>query len=114
MLSRKAIAELSTRNPQDCTSTGYDFTLYADGHVSAVYRSRWQGSRDGARYITDAGAVDLSDWDEADPDSDAEALLAGWLGIGPDGIIEDPIEEERGERGNQRTWRRTRAGVLVQ
>lgn len=113
MLSRKVLAIVDTADFRDCTSTGYRYTLYADGHVAAEYHSRWQGSRDGARYITDSGAVDLSDLDESNPDTDAEALLTSWIGIGDDGIVEDPVGELRGDRGNSRTWRQTRSGHVV-
>lgn len=71
----KALAEIKTHDPQDTCSAGYTFTLWDDGHISAEYYTRWQGSWTGSRYVTGAGFVDLSRLDSGNPDSDAEALL---------------------------------------
>lgn len=56
-MNNKKLATQQTYDPNSLTSTGYDFTLYADGSVSAEYRSRWQGSYDGCRYRSAAGIV---------------------------------------------------------
>jgi hypothetical protein len=58
-MKNKKLAEYRDYDPNDLTSTGGDWTLYADGRVGVTTRSRWQGSRDGARYIARA-AVDVS------------------------------------------------------
>jgi hypothetical protein len=76
-MSNKSIATHQSYDPYDCTSTGYDFTLYSDGSVAVEGHSCWQGSTSGDRYRSDAGTVDLSKLDESDPDNDAEALLEG-------------------------------------
>ena len=99
MSSRKILAQIDTADFRDCVATGYSFYLYADGHVAAEYRSRWQGSRDGARYVTDPGAVNLSAIDDGDPDKDAEAVLTEWV------TDEDPA--------TGCWWRQTRLGSIV-
>ena len=95
-----AIATVDDANFDDCTKTGYRWQLYGDGHVVATYNSRWQGSTDGARYVTEAGWVDLSELDESDPDKNAEALLT--LAIA-DIDPSDPISD----------FRCTRRGTVV-
>lgn len=98
-MNNKVLAKLDTNNFRDAVNTGYTFTLYADGRVSALYHSRWQGSRDGARYTTDPGYVDLSSLDESDPDSDAEALLT--------------MAVQHVQPSEDREWRQTRRGHIV-
>ena len=98
-MSRKIIATLDTANFNDCTARGYSWTLYADGRLAAEYHSRWQGTRDGARWTTDADAVDLSGLDPDDPDNDALARLTA--------AVED-LEPEYDSR-----FRQTRKGHLV-
>lgn len=73
--SRKILAQYDDADFRDMTATGYRWTLYGDGRVTAEYHSRWQGSRDGARWTTEPGYVDLDDLDEDDGDNDALALL---------------------------------------
>ena len=58
-LSRKKLAQIKTYEPSDITSVGWAITLYADGHLSAQSRCRWQGGRDGERYVTDPDYVVL-------------------------------------------------------
>lgn len=99
-MSRKKLATIVEYEPNDITTTGYEYTLYADGHVAAQFRSRWQGSRSGTRYVTKPGFVDVNDIDHDDPDNDAEAnltMLAQSL---------DPTEDEE--------WHMTRRGYVIQ
>ncbi|MDE2105880.1 MAG: hypothetical protein KGL39_52140 [Patescibacteria group bacterium] len=96
----KIIATLDTADFRDCVNTGYTFVLYSDGHLSAEYHSRWQGSRDGARYVTRPGEVDLSKLDPADPDRDAEACLTA--------AVQDVHPSEDAH------WHQVRRGRLVQ
>ena len=103
-LSRKVIADICTYEPNDCTSVGYDITLYADGHIAAEYHSRWQGSCDGARWITDPGYVDVSTIDSDDPDGDALAVLTA---------ATSPVEYLTEEIEQSPRWRQTRRGELV-
>lgn len=91
------LATIDDANFSDCTSVGYSWTLYGDGRVAAVYNSRWQGSTDGARYVTDAGWVDLDDMDADDPDHNAHALLT----LAIDGV--DPTDGI-GFRCTRRGW----------
>ena len=56
-LSRKIIDERRTYDPQDCTSVGWDIALWADGHISLQRRSRWQGGRNGLRFVSDPDYV---------------------------------------------------------
>lgn len=97
--SRTKLATVRTFDPQNICSTGYTFTLYGDGHVSAEYRSRWQGSVSGTRYVTDAGYVDLSGMDSSDIDNDAEALLTS-------AVSNICVEYDS-------DWRQTRKGHIV-
>lgn len=95
----KILASLDTADFRDCVNTGYTFTLYSDGHLSADYHSRWQGSRNGSRYITDPDYVDVSAITEDDPDNDAEAALTSAVqNISP---------------SEDRNWRQVRRGHLV-
>lgn len=98
-MNNKVLAKLDTNDFRDATKTGYTFTLFGDGRVSAEYHSRWQGSRDGARYTTDVGYVDLSVMDPANPDSDAEALLT--------------MAVQHAQPSEDREWRQTRRGHIV-
>ena len=103
MSSRKVLATHDTADFGDCVNTGYHFTLYGDGRVAADYHSRWQGSRDGARFTTAVGAVDLAyldDWE------DATALLAWWV------ASNTPPQEDIACCGGG-TWRQIRTGHLV-
>lgn len=75
MMSKKELVSFRTYNPHSLTSTGYDWTLYEDGHLSCTSRSRWQGDRDNARYVTKPQFVDVRQIDDADPDNDAEATI---------------------------------------
>lgn len=97
--SRVKLATVRTFDPQNICSTGYTFTLYGDGHVSAEYRSRWQGSRNGVRFVTDPGYVDLSSIDSDDIDNDAEALLTS-------AVTNICVEDNS-------SWRQTRRGHIV-
>ena len=103
-LSRKVIASICTYDPSDCVTTGYDIALYADGHVAAEYHSRWQGSCDRARWITDAGYIDISQIDLDDPDGDALAVLTA---------ATSPVEYLTEEIEQSPRWRQTRRGDFV-
>lgn len=104
-LSRKILAQIDGADFRDITRTGYRFTLYADGHIAAEYRTRWQGGRDGARYVTDPGQVDPCQIDDTHPDTDAEAKLVDWI------QGQDPAHDI--EAGHRHTWRQTRAGYII-
>jgi hypothetical protein len=78
-MNNKALATHQSYDPYDCTSTGFDFTLYADGSVAVTSRSRWQGSTSGERYRSEPDTVDLSNLDESDPDNDADSLLSAFV-----------------------------------
>lgn len=94
----EVLATVDDGDFSDCVNTGYRWTLYGDGRVSAEYHSRWQGSTDGARYVTDEGYVDLDELDPSNPDSDAEALLTKAI-----------ADVDPGEDG----WQQTRKGQVV-
>lgn len=93
------LATCSDGDFSDCTATGYSWALYGDGRVAATYHSRWQGSTDGARYVTAPGYVDVSEIDPDDRDNDAEATLT----ITVDGL--DPSDDP--------DFRCTRRGTVV-
>lgn len=95
----KILATLDTADFSDCVNTGYSFTLYSDGHLSAEYNTRWQGSRNGARYITAPGHVDVAQIVENDQDADALALLTM--------AVQDVRPSE------DRDWKQTRLGYIV-
>jgi hypothetical protein len=95
----KILATLDTADFNDCVNTGYRFNLYSDGHLSATYSTRWQGSRDGARYITDPAYVDVSTIDASDDDHDALALLTS--------AVQDV------QPSDDRGWRQVRRGWIV-
>lgn len=95
----KILATLDTADFSDCVNSGYTFTLYSDGHLSAEYRTRWQGSRSGARYITNPGHVDVSEIADGNPDTDALAKLTS--------AVQDVSPSE------DSAWRQTRRGYFV-
>jgi len=78
MNKNQKLATYCDYNPNDLASTGANWTLYADGRISADTRSRWQGSRDGARWIA-WGAVDVEALGERGDDDDAESALVAWV-----------------------------------
>jgi len=79
------LATVDDADFDDYVNTGYRWQLYGDGRVVATYNSRWQGSTNGARYVTSPGWVDLDDLDEDNPDYCAEALLTQTIaGVYPD------------------------------
>lgn len=95
----KILATIDTSDFNDCVNTGYRVNLYSDGHLSATYRTCWQGSRDGVRYITDPNHVDVTSIDADEEDHDALALLtSAFRDVRPD---EDP------------GWRKVRNGWIV-
>lgn len=103
-LSRKILAQIRDYDPDDITSTGHTWTLYADGHLAAEVHSRWQGTRTGSRYVTAAGYVDLTAINPQDPDVDAEAVLTDHAGMFRDGQYDlDDLDD----------WRETRPGQLI-
>lgn len=95
----KILATLDTADFRDCVNSGYTFTLYSDGHLSAEYFTRWQGSRNGARYITRPGYVDISQIVEGDQDTDALALLTM--------AVQDVHPSEDAD------WKQTRRGHII-
>jgi len=56
-LSTRRVTSIRTYDPTDCTTIGWEVTLYTDGHLAAEKWSCWQGSTTGERWITDAGRV---------------------------------------------------------
>lgn len=96
----KILATLDTADFRDCIATGYTFNLYSDGHLSAEYHTRWQGSRNGARYITAPGHVEVAEIVEGNPDADALAQLT--MAVAD---IVSPDEES--------DWRQTRRGYII-
>lgn len=95
----KIIATLDTADFSDCINTGYTFTLYSDGHLSAEYNTRWQGSRNGVRHITAPGYVDVSEIVEGNPDTDATAKLTM-------AVQEVSPSQDLG-------WKQTRRGYII-
>ena len=96
---REIIATVDDADFRDCVATGFRWSLYGDGHVSAEYVSRWQGSRCGERWVTEAGFVDLDDLDDSNPDANAEALLTAAVDSA------DPRDDSG--------WRQTSKGTIV-
>jgi len=94
----KKLATIDTADFTNCINTGYRYTLWADGHLAAEYHTCWQGSRDGARYVTSPGYVDVGSLGEG-PDADAEAALTTALED-----VHPAISPE---------WRQTRRGHIV-
>lgn len=93
----KILAELAEYT-DDCTSVGWHYTLYADGHLSAEWVTSWQGHRVGERYITDPGVVDVSALSD-DEDHDALAALTSLADRA------DPREDD--------IWRKVRNGRVI-
>ncbi|MFA5130612.1 MAG: hypothetical protein WC477_06930 [Patescibacteria group bacterium] len=62
--SRKILAKISTYDPYDCTSTGYDVKLFADGRLVAKYHTRWHGDEDETQYerVIDVESVPDGGW----------------------------------------------------
>ena len=103
-LSRKILAQIRDFDPGGIITTGYIWTLYGDGHMSAEFRSRWQGTRTGARYVTAAGYVDLTAIDPKAPDADAKAILTDYAGMLRDGQYDlDALH----------AWRQTASGTVI-
>ncbi len=98
-MNNQQLAQVDDNDFRDCVTTGYQWTLYADGRVAAEYITRWQGSRFGQRWTTDAGYVDVETIDGADQDMAAAAVLTGAV----DGV--DPETDA--------SWRQTAKGALI-
>lgn len=95
----KILATFDTADFSDCVNTGYTFCLYDDGHLSAEYCTSYQGGRNGVRFVTGPGHVDVSKIVEDDIDRDAEAMLTSAV----QGV--DPSHEAG--------WRQTRRGHVI-
>ena len=108
-MNNKVLATYQSYNPHDCTSTGFDFTLYADGSVAVESHSRWQGSTSGERYRSEPDTVDLSNLDESYPDNDADSLLSAFVDSF-DSSEDLPSPYSRGSYG----FRCTRQGYVIQ
>ena len=102
MSSRKVLATYSTAGfyDDDCFIAKYVFKLWADGRVSALYRSRWSGDRSGMRWVTKPGEVCLIDLEE----DGADAILARWV------QGEDPKADPYGDDPR---WKKTSNGHRV-
>ena len=74
-LSTHRITSIQTYDPTDCTSVGWDVTLYSDGHLAAQSRSRWQGSTSGERWITAPGRVHYREPDDPETTADDQAHI---------------------------------------
>ena len=77
-MNNKKIATIQTYNPHDCTSTGGDWTLYADGRIGVTTRTCWQGSRSDERWIF-PNAIDMGAIGAQGDDDDAESQLTAWV-----------------------------------
>ena len=93
-MNNKKLATYCDYNKNDLTSTGADWTLYADGRISADTRSRWQGSRDGERWIA-WGAVKVEELGDDVDDNDAESALVAWVGAHKWDSAEDFMDRVR-------------------
>ena len=100
-LSTRRITSTQTYDPTDCTSVGWNVTLYADGHLAAEHCSRWQGSTSGERWITAAGRVEYREPDDPATTADDQAH------------VEMLAELERFMDADN-SWRQTRRGYVVQ
>jgi hypothetical protein len=67
-LSTRRVTSVQTYDPTDCTTVGWDVTLYSDGHLAAENWSCWQGGITGERWVTAPGRV------EVHKDSDDEIM----------------------------------------
>jgi hypothetical protein len=68
-LSTRRVTSVQTYDPTDCTTVGWDVTLYSDGHLAAENWSCWQGSVTGERWVTAPERIILSE-DSAGDDVD--------------------------------------------
>lgn len=73
-MSRKVLAKHDDNDFNDCVNCGYMWTLYADGHISAEYVTRWQGTRNGVRYVSEPGYVDFEHWQGFTPEETLKAV----------------------------------------
>ena len=101
-MSNKILLEIQTYDPHDCTTSGYDVTLYSDGSVAIETHSRWQGSRTGERWRSYDGYVDIAALADGDPDNDARAALVSAV---------DAFRAAYSDLA--RNWRHTRRGEIV-
>jgi len=100
-LSTIQITSTQTYDPDDCTTAGWEVTLYSDGHLSAESWSCWQGSTSGERWVTDPGRVDYREPEDPETTADDQAhveMIAS---------LEHFIDDACG-------WRQTRKGYVVQ
>ena len=108
-LSTHRITAIQTYDPTDCTSVGWNVTLYADGHLAAEHCSRWQGSTSGERWITAAGRVHYREPEDPETTADDQAhveMLAQLEGFITEWDIYSYGWTIQG-------WRATRRGVVV-
>lgn len=102
-LSNTPVAHYSDYDGNDCTDTGYDWTLYSDGRVAVESHSRWQGSRSDTRWTTEAGFIDVTD--------------PIWEGDFPAKILRlkvEDIDTQDLEDGYLSDFRQTKPGYIVQ
>ena len=105
--SSHVIAEAITYEPGDCTSVGWSVQAYSDGRIAATYRCRWQGGRDGQRWILE-DAIDPDD-----PGDLTEDALLEHVTIGVDDMTGRRETLDPENLSESRHWRETHRGVRV-
>ena len=60
-LSTRRVTSIQTYDPTDCTTVGWDVTLYTDGHLAAEKWTCWQGGVTGERWVTGQDHVEVQE-----------------------------------------------------
>ena len=76
-MTNKKLATYQSYDPNSIVSCGSDWSLYADGRVSATTRSRWQGSSDGDRWLMH-DAINIDSVGPDGGDDSAESMLTSF------------------------------------
>ncbi len=101
-LSTRRITSICTYDPSDCTASGWEVTLYSDGHLAAEYATRWQGETSGERFVTAPGRMTTGEQAHVEMLAEAQTLAAAVNKISWD-------TDNHSIRG----WRATRRGHVV-
>ena len=115
-LSTRRITSTQTYDPTDCTTVGWDVTLYSDGHLAAESWSCWQGSTSGERWITAAGRVDYREPSDPETTADDQAHVEMLAEVERFTDCRDGGQRGRvvGAGWTEDGWRLTRRGYVVQ
>ena len=105
-LSTRRLTSICTYDPSDCTASGWEITLYSDGHLAAEFSTRWQGETSGERFVTAPGRMTTNP-------SDEQAHVAMLAEAERLDTALNRISWDTDNRRSIQGWRPTRRGYVV-